>query len=146
MAVDRVVLIAGQELLIYRPYARGVTLAAAPGLTDPGRLCSIEGRFAGLGPLDTAQEDSPGSILIIDDEEVARYLTRQLFRPLYLEGRVAVMQERHVVDAEGHVPDASCVGDASAVERRAFRRAVSDQFHARTAGRIKIDDIRFDAR
>jgi CheY-like chemotaxis protein len=27
-----------------------------------------------------SEEGSPGSILIIDDEEVARYLTRQLFR------------------------------------------------------------------
>ena len=30
--------------------------------------------------LPTAEEDVPGSILIIDDEEIARYLARQLFR------------------------------------------------------------------
>jgi hypothetical protein len=38
---------AGQELLIYRPYARGVTLTPTTGLTDPERLRAIEGRFAG---------------------------------------------------------------------------------------------------
>jgi signal transduction histidine kinase len=46
--------------------------------TRPGQ--SIEGRSLGAGPLSIADEDSPGSILVIDDEEVARYLTRQLFR------------------------------------------------------------------
>ena len=38
--------LAGQELLIYRPYARGVTLTPTPGLADPEQLRSIEGRFA----------------------------------------------------------------------------------------------------
>ena len=38
--------LAGQELLIYRPYARGVTLTPTPGLADPEQLLSIEGRFA----------------------------------------------------------------------------------------------------
>jgi ATP-dependent DNA helicase RecQ len=36
---------AGQELLIYRPYARGITLAAMPGLSDPEQMRLIEGRF-----------------------------------------------------------------------------------------------------
>jgi hypothetical protein len=39
--------LAGQELLIYRPYARGVTLTPTPGLSDPEQLRSIEARFAG---------------------------------------------------------------------------------------------------
>ncbi len=38
--------LAGQELLIYRPYARGITLTPTPGLADPEQLRSIEGRFA----------------------------------------------------------------------------------------------------
>ncbi len=45
-----------------------------------GHAQSIEGHSAGLGPLYAAEEGSRGSILIIDDEEVARYLTRQRFR------------------------------------------------------------------
>jgi CheY-like chemotaxis protein len=48
-------------------------LPAAPGE-------SMEGRSLGAAPLQAADESSPGSILVIDDEEVARYLTRQLFR------------------------------------------------------------------
>lgn len=38
--------LAGQEFLIYRPYARGITLAPMPGLSDPEQLYSIEERFA----------------------------------------------------------------------------------------------------
>ena len=33
-----------------------------------------------VGQLPAAKDDAPGSILIIDDEEIARYLARQLFR------------------------------------------------------------------
>lgn len=40
----------------------------------------IESGSTGLEPLHAAEGGSPGSILVIDDEEVARYLTRQLFR------------------------------------------------------------------
>lgn len=38
--------LAAQEWLIYRPYARGITLSATPALSDPDRVRSIEGRFA----------------------------------------------------------------------------------------------------
>jgi signal transduction histidine kinase len=41
--------------------------------TGPGQF--VDGRSLGA-----TDESSPGSILVIDDEEVARYLTRQLFR------------------------------------------------------------------
>jgi signal transduction histidine kinase len=55
-------------------------LAVGDLVLPAGHARSIEGHFAGLAPLHAAEEGSPGSILIIDDEEVARYLTRQLFR------------------------------------------------------------------
>jgi CheY-like chemotaxis protein len=55
-------------------------LAATDSIAPAGHAQSIEGRSAGVGPLHKAEEGSPGSILIIDDEEVARYLTRQRFR------------------------------------------------------------------
>jgi hypothetical protein len=38
--------LAGQERLIYRPYSRGMTIRATPGLQEDGRLAAIEARFA----------------------------------------------------------------------------------------------------
>jgi len=38
--------LAGQEQLIYRPYARGMTVRPLPGLQEEGRLAAIEQRFA----------------------------------------------------------------------------------------------------
>jgi signal transduction histidine kinase len=55
-------------------------LAVGDSVLPAGNAQSIEGRSGGLGPLLTTEEGSPGSILVIDDEEVARYLTRQRFR------------------------------------------------------------------
>jgi ATP-dependent DNA helicase RecQ len=39
--------LASQELLIYRPYARGMSFSLDAGLTDPARFQAIEDRFAG---------------------------------------------------------------------------------------------------
>jgi len=64
---------AGSTFRLAMPFAVGDSVLPA------GRSQSIEGHFAGLAP-HAAEQGSPGSILIIDDEEVARYLTRQLFR------------------------------------------------------------------
>ena len=38
--------LAEREKLIFRPYSRGVTLEADPGINDPARLSAIERRFA----------------------------------------------------------------------------------------------------
>jgi CheY-like chemotaxis protein len=65
---------AGSTFRLAMPFAVGDSALPA------GHVQSIDGHFAGLAPLHAAEEGSPGSILIIDDEEVARYLTRQLFR------------------------------------------------------------------
>jgi signal transduction histidine kinase/ActR/RegA family two-component response regulator len=65
---------AGSTFRLTMPLAVGDSVLAA------GHSQSIEGGSAGLGSLHAAEEGSPESILVIDDQEVARYLTRQLFR------------------------------------------------------------------
>ncbi len=60
----------------------GLLFRLQPGTrhcTALGR-CSDRESSTGLGQPIATEENSPGSILLIDDEEVARYLARQLFR------------------------------------------------------------------